>query len=133
MTSKAIYSGNLRVESTHIKSGELIISDAPVDNKGKGAAFSPTDMLANSLASCLLTIMGIVAEGKNIDITGASAEVTKIMASHPRRVSAVEINVLMPELKIDYEVKRLLENAGRNCPVAKSIHPDIEQNIVFSW
>jgi putative redox protein len=133
MTSKSIYSGQLRVESTHIKSGELIVSDAPVDNKGKGAAFSPTDLLATSLASCMLTIMGIVAEDKNINIMGAYTEVTKIMDSGPRRVSAIEINVFMPDLNLSSEVRELLENAAGNCPVAKSIHPDIEQIIVFSW
>ena len=133
MTSKLIYLGNLRVESTHIKSGELIISDAPIDNNGKGEAFSPTDLLATSLASCMLTIMGIVAANKHISINGAAAEVKKIMASNPRRVSRIEIKVYMQELKINADERALLENSAKNCPVAKSIHPAIEQVIEFFW
>lgn len=133
MTSKAIYLGELRVESTHLKSGEVLITDAPTDNNGKGAAFSPTDTVATSLATCMLTIMGIVAGRKDINIQGASAEITKTMASNPRRISKIEVKVTMPKIGLDQNTMEMLEKAGVSCPVAKSIHPDIEQVIEFVW
>lgn len=133
MTSKAIYLGALRVESTHLKSGEVIISDAPTDNNGKGEAFSPTDMVATALASCMLTIMGIVANKKGIDITGTSASITKTMASDPRRISKVEVEITMPKLDITDAFRGVLVNAAENCPVAKSLHADIEQAVSFVW
>jgi len=133
MTSKAIYLGALRVESTHLKSGEVIISDAPTDNNGKGEAFSPTDMVATALASCMLTIMGIVANKKGIDIKGTSAAITKTMASDPRRISKVEVEITMPKLEITDAFKEVLVRAAKNCPVAKSLHTDIEQAVSFIW
>ncbi len=133
MTSKAVYLGELRVESTHLKSGEVIISDAPTDNNGKGQAFSPTDTVATSLATCMLTIMGIVADQNELNIQGAAAEISKTMAANPRRISKIEIKILMPKIDLPENLKVLLEDRARNCPVAKSIHPDIEQVVEFVW
>lgn len=133
MTSKAIYLGELRVEATHLKSGEIMITDAPTDNNGKGEAFSPTDTVATALATCMLTIMGIRAAKKNVNIQGATAEITKTMASDPRRISKIEILVKMPKIGIDENFQELLEMAAKSCPVAKSLHPDIEQVIQFVW
>lgn len=133
MTSKAIYLGELRVEATHLKSGEVIISDAPTDNNGKGEAFSPTDMVATALASCMLTIMGIVAGRKEVNIKGAKANITKTMASNPRRISKVEVHITMPALDVDDDFRALMVKTAENCPVAKSVHPDIEQVLQFTW
>lgn len=132
MTSKAVYIGQLRVQSTHLKSGEVIISDAPTDNNGKGAAFSPTDMVANGLAACMLTIMGIKAMQKSINLEQATADVKKIMASNPRRIATIEIQLRMPA-GIPAEHRPILEAAALNCPVAKSLHSDIEQIVEFEW
>jgi len=132
-TSKITYKGNLRTEATHLSSGNVIISDAPVDNHGKGEAFSPTDLLATSLALCMLTIMGIVANNNQIEIIGTEVFVTKIMASNPRRVSEIIVEVNMPKANYSDKEKKLLENAAITCPVAKSLHPDIKQEIVFTW
>lgn len=133
MTSKIIYNGDLRTECTHIRSGQTIITDAPVDNNGKGEAFSPTDLAATSLGSCMITIMGISARNHEIDIDGATLEVTKHMASDPRRISGIDIKVYMPDKPYSKKEKTILEKAGRTCPVAFSLHPDIVQNIEFIW
>jgi len=133
MTSKAVYLGELRVEATHLKSGETMITDAPTDNNGKGAAFSPTDTVATGLATCMLTIMGIRAGKKNINIQGATAEITKTMASNPRRISKIEITITMPKIGIEENFQELLEMAAQSCPVAQSLHPDIEQVVDFVW
>ena len=109
-----------------------MITDAPVDNHGKGEAFSPTDTVANALATCMLTVMGIKAESLGLDMDGATAEVTKTMAADPRRISKIDVNILFPR---SYEEKetRILENTGRTCPVLQSLHPDIEKNISFKY
>jgi len=132
MTANVIYSGDLRCTLTHQASGETVISDAPVDNHGKGQAFSPTDMAAASLASCMLTVMGIYAESKQIDMNGANASVKKTMASDPRRISKVEVAIRLPK-HIEPSLRGRLEQIGRNCPVAKSLHPELEQVVSFSW
>ena len=132
MTSKAVYLGQLRVASTHLKSGEVIISDAPTDNNGKGQAFSPTDMVANALAACMLTIMGIKAIQAGINIEQTTAQVLKTMASNPRRISTIEIKLQMPS-GIESKYRTLLQAAALNCPVAKSIDPAIEQRVEFDW
>ncbi len=132
-TSQVIYQGQLRTKATHIKSGESIITDAPTDNNGKGEAFSPTDLVATALASCLITIMGIKANQSNLDIDGATAEITKVMASGPRRISDVHITVTMPANDYSDKDKKMLEKAALTCPVALSLHPDINQNITFVW
>lgn len=132
MTSKVKYLGGLRTESEHLQSGSKMITDAPVDNHGKGEAFSPTDTVANALATCMLTVMGIKAESLEIDMDGASAEVTKTMASDPRRISKIEVNISFPKSYGEKETK-ILENTGKTCPVLHSLHPDIEKDISFSY
>ena len=133
MTSKAVYLGELRVEATHLKSGETMITDAPTDNNGKGEAFSPTDTVATALATCMLTIMGIRAEKKNINLQGATDAITKTMGSNPRCISKIEITITMPKIGVDANFQELLEMAAKACPVAKSLHPDIEQVVEFVW
>ncbi len=132
MTSKIIYLGDLRTESTHQPSGAKIISDAPVDNHGKGEAFSPTDTVANALGSCMLTVMGIKAKDLGVDFTGATAAVTKIMAKEPRRISKIQI-VFNMGIAADEKNKTILEKTGMTCPVFMSLHPDMEKQITFNW
>lgn len=131
-TSKVTYVGGLRTSSIHINSGIEIISDAPVDNNGKGAAFSPTDTVANALASCMFTVMGIKADEMGVDFTGSTAEVTKIMGTEPRRITEVKV-VFNMNLEADEKTKTILERTGMTCPVHYSLHPDIKKEIVFNW
>ena len=133
MTVEIIYNGQLRSSATHLRSGNTIINDAPVDNHGKGEAFSPTDMVATALGTCILTIMGISAEKNSIDMEGAKAEITKIMAPDPRRIAQIDAMIKMPEKDYSDEEKRLLEQALDNCPVCRSLHPDMVQNIQIIW
>ncbi|WP_430412397.1 OsmC family protein [Kordia sp.] len=132
MTSKVTYKGNLRTVSQHLKSGNEFITDAPTDNNGKGEAFSPTDTVATGLASCMLTVMGIKAEQLDVNMEGASAEVTKTMASNPRRISKIEVQISMPFEATD-KTKKILENTANTCPVHYSLHPDIEKIVKFDW
>jgi len=131
-TSTVVYLGKLRTELTHSKSKEIITTDAPPDNNGKGAFFSPTDLCATSLASCMITIMGIKANNMGIELGPIEAAVYKVMASNPRRISAIKIELRVAG-KYQISDKISLEVAGLNCPVAKSLHPDIEQDIRFVW
>lgn len=131
-TSKVTYLGDLRTSSIHLQSGSEIISDAPVDNNGKGEAFSPTDTVANGLASCMFTVMGIKARDLGIDFSGSTAEVTKIMATEPRRISEIHITFHM-NLVADEKTKTILERTGMTCPVHYSLHPDIKKEITFNW
>jgi putative redox protein len=132
-TIKTSYEGELRTVATHIQSGTSLVTDAPLDNQGKGEAFSPTDLLAASLGSCMLTIMGIVAERHHIDMKGTQVKITKIMASGPRRVSEIQVDFEFPQKNYSAEEKNLLENAALTCPVAKSLHPEIKQIISFNY
>ena len=132
MTSKVIFKGALRTEATHIRSGNTIITDAPTDNKGKGEAFSPTDLVATSLASCMLTIMGIKADEMNINIEGASAEVKKIMTAGPRRIAQVIIVINIP-ISADEKTKNILEKSALTCPVDKSLSNSMIRDIKFIW
>lgn len=132
MTSKVTYLGDLRTSSIHLNSGSEIISDAPLDNNGKGEAFSPTDTVANSLATCMLTIMGIKARAMDVMITGSTASVTKHMQAEPRKISKIEVHFDM-ESAADQKTRTILERAALTCPVALSLHPDIEKAITFSW
>ncbi|WP_395045396.1 OsmC family protein [Flavobacterium sp.] len=132
MTSKVTYLGHLRTSSIHLKSGTEILSDAPIDNHGKGEAFSPTDLVANALGSCILTIMGIKAQDLNIDISGTTAEVTKTMQAEPRRIAKIEINVTFIKFQ-DEKTRKILEKAAMTCPVINSLHPDLEKVITFNW
>ena len=132
MTSKVTYLGDLRTSSIHIQSGTEIISDAPLDNNGKGEAFSPTDTVANGLASCMMTIMGIKAKDLDIDLKGTTAEVVKIMNAEPRRIGAIEI-VFQMQGTDEQKSKTILERAAITCPVYLSLHPDVEKRITFNW
>ena len=134
-TSTVIYKGQLRTEALHLASNNSIISDAPKDNHGKGEAFSPTDLVATALASCLLTIMGIVAQRNDWNIENTKADVTKIMAENPRRIASIQIIITMPIQSQDFDTKtrQILENAARTCPVAQSLHPDLQQDIQFVY
>lgn len=132
-TSEIKYLGDLRTEATHTQSGISIITDAPVDNQGKGAAFSPTDLLATSLGNCMLTIMGIAARTHNLDIKGTSCSITKIMAAEPRRVSGIQAAISFPSNAFSDKDKRILEHAALTCPVYLSLHPDIKKEITFNY
>lgn len=131
-TIETTYIGGLRTEATHVQSGTKILSDAPLDNQGKGEAFSPTDLLSASLASCMLTIMGITARNQNINIDNAQASVTKIMAADPRRVSEIVIDFKFPDQYTEKEQK-ILERAALTCPVYYSLHPDLKKTVNFGW
>tara|TARA_R110000868_G_scaffold90954_1_gene252083 strand:- start:379 stop:780 length:402 start_codon:yes stop_codon:yes gene_type:complete len=132
MTSRVTYLGDLRTSSIHLQSGNEIISDAPLDNNGKGEAFSPTDTVANALASCMMTVMGIKARDLNIDLTGSTAEVTKIMNAEPRRIGAIEI-VFHMNIDADKKNKTILEKTAMTCPVFLSLNVEIEKRITFNW
>ena len=131
-TSVVFYSGNLRTESQHLQSGEIITTDAPTDNEGTGQAFSPTDLAATSLANCMMTVMGIFASHHNIDIEGARANVEKFMGINPRRIVEIKIDFYFPN-SYDTASKKLLEQAALNCPVSKSLSESIFQNIHFNY
>ncbi|RKS01806.1 MULTISPECIES: OsmC family protein [unclassified Flavobacterium] len=131
-TSKVTYLGDLRTSSIHLQSGSEIISDAPLDNNGKGEAFSPTDTVANGFATCMMTVMGIKAREMGIDFTGSTAEVTKIMAADPRRISEIHVTFEM-NIEADEKTKTILERTALTCPVHFSLHPDIKREIVFNW
>ena len=132
MTSKVTYLGDLRTTSTHLQSGTEILSDAPLDNNGKGEAFSPTDLVANALGSCMFTIMGIKARDMNVSIENSTASVTKIMQAEPRKISAIEI-VFDMNYAPDDKTKIIPERAAMTCPVFLSLHPDIDKRITFNW
>lgn len=133
MTSKISYQGELRTSAIHLKSNTELITDAPIDNHGKGATFSPTDLVATALGSCMLTIMGIVANKKEIDFKGASIDIEKVMESNPRRIAEIKAKVTLAPGELSVSDKRLLETAARNCPVAKSLSQDLVQNISFEY
>lgn len=131
-TISTTYLGDLRTEATHLQSGTRIITDAPTDNQGKGEAFSPTDLLAESLAGCMLTTMGIAARSHGINMDNTQAEVTKIMAANPRRVAEVVVNLKFPQQYAEKD-KKILEAAAMGCPVIVSLHPDVKKTVDFGW
>lgn len=134
VTIKTEYLGELRTRATHVRSGNALITDAPVDNQGKGEAFSPSDLLATALSSCMLTIMGIAASRKGLSIEGTSVETTKTMVSDPRRVGKLEVHVVFPaNMEISIQDRQVLERAAKTCPVFYSLHPEIEKLISFTW
>jgi uncharacterized OsmC-like protein len=134
MTSQVIYLGDLRTSATHIQSNSIIETDAPTDNQGKGARFSPTDLVATALSSCMLTIMGIAANTHNIDITNTQCNVEKIMETAPRRIGKINIEVHFPKNNTYSEKeKMILEKAALTCPVMESLHPDCIKSIQFLW
>lgn len=134
MTSSILYKGQLRTEATHLQSATSIETDAPVDNQGKGERFSPTDLVATALGSCMLTIMGIKARDMQIDLEGVKMDIQKHMKSDPRRIGAVDVIFhFPPHLQLDEKQKTILQNAAITCPVARSLHTDIDQHVVFNW
>lgn len=132
-TAQIYYKGDLRTEITHTNSGSIIQTDAPLDNHGKGQLFSPTDLTASSLAACMITLMGISANSHNFVLGEVNAEINKIMASNPRRIDKIQIKLHFPDSEYGDKQKAFLKAAALNCPVAKSLHPDIEQDITFSF
>ena len=132
MTSKVTYTGNLRTKSEHLRSGDSFITDAPIDNNGLGQAFSPTDTVATGLASCMITMMGIKANGLEVDLTNSTAEVTKHMVANPRRISKIEVKLSLPS-NISQKNRKILEHTANTCPVLYSLHPDIVKEISYHW
>jgi uncharacterized OsmC-like protein len=132
MTSKVTYLGDLRTTSTHLQSGTEILSDAPTDNHGKGEAFSPTDLVANALGSCMISIMAIKSKDLNVNLEGSIVEVTKIMQAEPRKIARIEI-IMNMAIATDDKTKIILERTAMNCPVLLSLNPDIEKDITINW
>jgi len=132
-TSKVLYTSDLRTECTHTLSGNTIITDAPPDNKGKGEAFSPTDLVATSLACCMLTIMGIAANERGFSIDGTRATVTKVMYAEPRRIGEIHIELVFPKNDYSVKEKKIIEKAAYTCPVSQSLHADLIQEITFKF
>lgn len=132
-TTQTIYLGELRAQATHVRSGQEIITDAPPDNQGKGEAFSPTDLLATSLGSCMITIMGIAARTHGFNMDGTTAKIWKIMGSNPRRVGEVKIELTFPKQNYSEKEKKIIEKAAFTCPVYLSLHPDLKKTIHFSF
>ncbi|WP_143305284.1 OsmC family protein [Chitinophaga vietnamensis] len=133
-TAQIIYNGELRTTATHLSSGTVIETDAPVDNNGKGERFSPTDLVATALGSCMLTIMGIKARDNNWHIDGTKVSIKKIMGTEPRRITGVQVVFDFPAGHgLGEKERTVLERAAHTCPVAKSIHPDIVQDVTFNW
>lgn len=132
-TIRTIYLGDLRTEAEHVKSGEKIITDAPVDNQGKGEAFSPTDLMSASLGSCMMTLMGIAARTHEIPFENIGCKITKIMAANPRRVQEIVVEFDMGSTKYSDKEKSILSNAAKTCPVALSLHPDLLQTVSFNF
>jgi uncharacterized OsmC-like protein len=134
LISEVVYEGKLRCKAKHLQSENIILSDAPKDNQGKGEAFSPTDLLATSLGLCMLTIMGIEANKHSVNIDGAKLRVSKEMGTEPRRVIKIGIDIQIPDHNLSARQRDAITQAGLNCPVAKSLHPDLlqEVNIKFN-
>jgi len=127
------YLGDLRVQATHGPSGTKLITDAPVDNHGKGASFSPTDLATTALATCVMTILGIQARGLEMDFRGMKIEIEKHMtATAPRRIAKLDVQIQMPK-GIPEELRPRLMRAAEACPVKQSLHPDVEINLVWNW
>ena len=133
MTASVIYKGDLRCECTHLQSGTIIETDAPTDNRGKGERFSPTDSLCVALATCMITTMGIRAADMQVDLSETRLDVTKHMLSDPRRIGKIEITLHLPALNLDEKDKMVFQKIGDNCPVMKSLHPDLEVITDYIW
>jgi uncharacterized OsmC-like protein len=132
-TISALYTGSLRTQSVHVKSGNTIITDAPTDNNGKGEAFSPTDLVCSALSSCMITIMGILANREGIELTGLTSEVTKIMADNPRKIKEIQIVFSHPSLNVTDVQREKLKRAALTCPVALSLSDSVEQTVSFNF
>ncbi len=133
VTAETKYTGDLRTIAKHVLSGEVITTDAPPDNSGKGEYFSPTDLVATALGSCMLTIMGIFAKRHNFDIDGTELKITKIMADGPRRISEIIVELEFPHNQYSEKERMLIEQAARTCPVAQSLHPDLKQTVIYKF
>jgi len=132
-TIRTIYAGQLRTKATHMQSKTELLTDAPLDNQGKGETFSPTDLLATALGSCMLTIMGIAAREHQFSIEGTEMKIWKIMASNPRKVAEVKIDLFFPPHDFSAKQKKILDYCSKTCPVALSLHPDIKQTVTFHF
>jgi uncharacterized OsmC-like protein len=132
-TARVVYEGDLRTRATHLRSGDVLLTDAPPDNEGKGEAFSPTDLVAAAALTCMITTMGIFARRKDLELGQVSGEVEKVMADNPRRISALNIELVFEGQSFDPKEKAMLENVAMSCPVTRSIHPDIVINLSFSY
>ena len=132
-TSKTTYLGGLRTKSIHIRSGNEITTDAPVDNQGKGEYFSPTDLASTSLGACMLTIIGIQAEKCNFSIDGTTIDITKIMAENPRRIAEIKLEFHFPKNNYSEKEKKIIEHCAKTCPVAQSLHPDLKKTMIFNY
>ena len=126
------YEGDLRTRARHLQSGNEIVTDAPIDNHGKGEAFSPTDLASAALASCILTIMGIVGERGGMELKGTRAEVTKDMSQNPRRISSIHVKIYF-KINFSDKQKKVLEKAAHSCPVHHSLHTDMQKEIIFDY
>ena len=134
MTATVVYKGGLRCECTHLQSGTVIETDAPTDNRGKGERFSPTDTLCVALATCVVTTMALKANDMGIDLKGTHIDIKKHMLSEPRRIGKIDVSLKLPaSLQLDEKDKTILQRVGDNCPVAKSLHPDLQVNIEYHW
>jgi putative redox protein len=134
MTSTVIYEGELRTVATHLQSGTVIETDAPLDNQGKAQRFSPSDLVATALGSCMMTIMGIKARDMEIDLRGTKIEINKVMKADPRRIGEIHLQFHFPESLLVNEKERIIfERAAKTCPVIYSINPEIKVEIVFNW
>ena len=133
MTASIVYKGDLRCECTHLQSNSIVETDAPTDNRGKGERFSPTDLVCVSLATCMITTMGIRAADMNVSLKDTQINVTKHMLSDPRRIGQIDIQLSIPNSGIENKDKKILELIGNNCPVMKSLHPDLQLNITYDW
>ena len=127
------YIGNLRTSSKHLKSGNNVITDAPTDNNGKGEAFAPTDLVSSALCSCMSTVMGICANKGNFSMPNSTAKITKIMGVNPRKISEITIEFTFEKSELTDAQKNKLISVGKNCPVAKSLNPNIKQTLVFNF
>lgn len=134
MTSKVVYQGNLRTAATHVQSGTVIETDAPTDNQGKGERFSPTDLVATALASCMFTLMGIAARTHHIDLTGMECSVEKIMENNPRRIGEIKVAIHFPmNQSFSGKEKKILEQAALTCPVFLSLSAEVKKSVSFHW
>ncbi len=134
MTATILYEGNLRCNAKHLQSGSAIETDAPTDNRGKGERFSPTDLVCTALGTCMITTMAMKANDMGIELKNTTIEVTKHMASEPRRIAKIDIALTFPhDISLDEKSKTILQRVGDNCPVIKSLHPDVEVNATYHW
>jgi len=134
MTSQITYEGNLRTVATHLRSGTVIETDAPADNQGKGERFSPTDMVATALGTCMLTIMGIKGRDLQVNLEGTKVDITKIMSANPRKIGEIKVVIKFPEnIQPDEKQRTILERAAMTCPVFESLHPDMKKDVEFKW